>query len=593
MVLLLAACRRTVRGASAGPGRGSRWGRVGRWTWGSPIRRVQHGARKASRRRRRWPNSGHVHPTGTGERRRRRYARRVPRGDGRLTHDLDPQNPGPQDACGVFGVWAPGEEVAKLTYFGLYALQHRGQEAAGIAVSDGSSVVVYKDLGLVSQVFDESTLGSLRGYLAVGHPRYSTTGASTWENAQPTFRTTDAGTGLALCHNGNLVNTAELAVQAADAGVAGVFSATTDSDVITALIAAHPDLSVEEAAMRVLPQLRGAFSLTFMDEDTLYAARDPQGVRPLVLGRLERGWVVASETAALDIVGASVVREVEPGELIAIDENGLRSQHFAVAQPKGCVFEYVYLARPDTTISGRGVHAARVEIGRRLAKEHPADADLVIPVPESGTPAAVGYAEASGIPYGLGLVKNSYVGRTFIQPSQTIRQLGIRLKLNPLRDVIRGKRLVVVDDSIVRGNTQRALIRMLREAGAVEVHVRIASPPVTWPCFYGIDFATRAELIANGLDVEGVRSSINADSLGYVSEQGLIAATEQPVTRLCTACFTGQYPIALGESEVLGKHVLEGIERRVDGSRAVTGWTGQQAGSATVPGGADDALTRP
>jgi amidophosphoribosyltransferase len=251
------------------------------------------------------------------------------------------------------------------------------------------------------------------------------------------------------------------------------------------------------------------------------------------------------------------------------------------------VFEYVYLARPDTTIGGRGVHAARVEIGRRLAKEHPADADLVIPVPESGTPAAVGYAEASGIPYGLGLVKNSYVGRTFIQPSQTIRQLGIRLKLNPLRDVIRGKRLVVVDDSIVRGNTQRALIRMLREAGAVEVHVRISSPPVKWPCFYGIDFASRAELVANGLDIDGVRASINADSLGYVSEQGLIAATEQPANRLCTACFTGQYPIPLGESEVLGKHVLE------IAGRAVSGWTGQQAGSATVPGGAEDALARP
>jgi amidophosphoribosyltransferase len=357
-------------------------------------------------------------------------------------------------------------------------------------------------------------------------------------------------------------------------------------------------MSVEAAAMEVLPQLRGAFSLTFMDEDTLYAARDPQGVRPLVLGRLERGWVVASETAALDIVGASVVREVEPGELLAIDENGLRSQHFAAAEPKGCVFEYVYLARPDTTIGGRGVHAARVEIGRRLAKEHPADADLVIPVPESGTPAAVGYAEASGIPYGLGLVKNSYVGRTFIQPSQTIRQLGIRLKLNPLRDVIRGKRLVVVDDSIVRGNTQRALIRMLREAGAVEVHVRISSPPVKWPCFYGIDFASRAELVANGLDVDGVRASVNADSLGYVSEQGLIAATEQPATRLCTACFTGEYPIPLGEAGVTGKHVLEGIGRTPmpkmsEAERAVSGWTGQQAGSPTVPGGADDALRRP
>ncbi|MCW2697238.1 MAG: purF [Modestobacter sp.] len=522
----------------------------------------------------------------------------MPRGDGRLTHDLDPSAPGPQDACGVFGVWAPGEEVSKLTYFGLYALQHRGQEAAGIAVSDGASVVVYKDLGLVSQVFDEPTLGSLRGHLAVGHTRYSTTGSSTWENAQPTFRTTGAGTSLALCHNGNLVNTAELASAAADGGVAGAFTSTTDSDLITSLIGARPDLSVEAAAMEVLPMLRGAFSLTFMDENTLYAARDPQGVRPLVLGRLERGWVVASETAALDICGAVFVREVEPGELIAIDEDGLRSQHFAAAAPKGCVFEYVYLARPDTTIGGRTVHAARVEIGRRLAREHPADADLVIPVPESGTPAAVGYAEASGIPYGLGLVKNSYVGRTFIQPSQTIRQLGIRLKLNPLRDVIRGKRLVVVDDSIVRGNTQRALIRMLREAGALEVHVRISSPPVKWPCFYGIDFASRAELVANGLDVDGVRASINADSLGYVSEQSLIAATEQPANRLCTACFTGQYPIPLGEPEVLGKHVLEGIGRRTlsdpePAARSVSGWTGQQAGSPSLAGGADDALARP
>ena len=287
-------------------------------------------------------------------------------------------------------------------------------------------------------------------------------------------------------------------------------------------------------------------------------------MRPLVLGRLERGWVVASETAALDIVGATFVREVEPGELIAIDEDGLRSERFAPPTPKGCLFEYVYLARPDTTIAGRNVYAARVEVGRRLAREHPVEADLVIPVPESGTPAAIGYAEQSGIPYGLGLVKNAYVGRTFIQPSQTIRQLGIRLKLNPLRDVLRGKRLVVVDDSIVRGNTQRALVRMLREAGALEVHVRISSPPVKWPCFYGIDFATRAELIANGLDVEGIRRSIGADSLGYVSLDGLVAATEQPASRLCRACFDGSYPIALPAPELIGKHVLEGIERSVD-----------------------------
>jgi len=298
-----------------------------------------------------------------------------------------------------------------------------------------------------------------------------------------------------------------------------------------------------------------------MDEHSLYAARDAHGVRPLVLGRLARGWVVASETAALDIVGASVVREVEPGELVAIDEHGLRSRRFAPATPKGCLFEYVYLARPDTAIAGRSVHATRVEVGRTLAREAPAEADLVIPVPESGTPAAVGFAEASGIPYGLGLVKNSYVGRTFIQPSQTIRELGIRLKLNPLRDVIRGRRLVVVDDSIVRGNTQRALVRMLREAGATELHVRISSPPVMWPCFYGIDFATRAELVANGLTVEEIRGSIGADSLAYVSLNGLVAASRQPADRLCRACFDGQYPIELPTGNVIGKHVLEGLAR--------------------------------
>ncbi|BCJ53101.1 amidophosphoribosyltransferase [Actinoplanes sp. NBRC 14428] len=486
----------------------------------------------------------------------------MPRGDGRLTDDLDPQDRGPQDACGVFGVWAPEEEVAKLTYFGLFALQHRGQEAAGIAVSDGSGVVVYKDLGLVSQVFDEPTLASLRGHLAIGHTRYSTTGGSNWENAQPTIRATTAGTTIALAHNGNLVNTAELAREVAERGLEADM-ATSDTALVTALLASRPDLSVEAAAMEVLPSLRGAFSFVFMDEGTLYAARDAQGVRPLVLGRMERGWAVASETAALDIVGASFVREVEPGEILAIDEHGLRSSRFATPEPKGCLFEYVYLARPDTTIAGRNIYAARVEVGRRLAKEHPVEADLVIGVPESGIPAAIGYAEESGIPYSAGFMKNAYVGRTFIQPSQTIRQLGIRLKLNPLREVVRGKRIVVIDDSIVRGNTQRAQIRMLREAGALEVHVRISSPPVKWPCFYGIDFATRAELIANGLEIDGIRRSIGADSLGYVSLDGLVQATEQPKTRLCMACFDGQYPIELPAGHLIGKHLLESVGKRV------------------------------
>ena len=491
------------------------------------------------------------------------------RGDGLLTQDLLASDRGPQDACGVFGVWAPGDEVSKFVYFGLYALQHRGQESAGMAVSDGTRTVVYKEMGLVAQVFNEATLESLTGHLAIGHTRYSTTGASVWANAQPTFRSTATGH-LSLAHNGNLTNTADLRERLADrmaeSGELPLGSqpmSTSDTEVLTALIASHPEMSIESAALQELPHVRGAFSLVFMDDNALYAARDPQGIRPLVLGRLERGWVIASETAALDIVGASLVREIEPGELIAIDEDGLRSHRFAEAEPKGCLFEYVYLARPDTTIAGRSVQTSRVQIGRMLAREFPADADLVIPVPESGRYAAIGYAQESGIPFAEGLVKNAYVGRTFIQPSQSIRQLGIRLKLNPLREVLAGQRVVVVDDSIVRGNTQRALVRMLREAGAREVHVRISSPPVKWPCFYGIDFATRAELIASGLEVDEICSSIGADSLGYVSLEGLVEATTIPRERLCRACFDGVYPVPLPEPEFLGKHVLETIERRV------------------------------
>jgi len=485
----------------------------------------------------------------------------VLRGDGLLNHDLLPDEKGPQDQCGVFGVWAPGEEVAKLAFFGLYSLQHRGQESAGIATSDGEKILVYKDMGLVSQVFSESALESMQGHIAIGHNRYSTTGASSWRNAQPTLGRTSSGT-VALAHNGNLTNTADLLDllkarypdQSSNEITGGN---TTDTAVLTALMAGDLDHTLEATALELLPRVKGAFCLAFMDETTLYAARDPQGVRPLVLGRLERGWVVASETAALDIVGASFVREVEPGELIAIDENGLRSTRFAETKRAGCVFEYVYLARPDTTINGRVVYDSRVEMGRQLAREYAVEADLVIPTPESGTPAAIGYSQESGIPFGHGLVKNAYVGRTFIQPSQTIRQRGIRLKLNPLKEVIRGKRIVVVDDSIVRGNTQRALVQMLREAGAAEIHIRISSPPITWPCFYGIDFATRAELVATGLAVEDVCKSIGADSLGYISKDGMIAATHQKESELCTACFTGVYPIELPTADRLGKNLLE------------------------------------
>ncbi|CAN5317268.1 amidophosphoribosyltransferase [soil metagenome] len=462
-------------------------------------------------------------------------------------------------------MWAPGEEVAKLAYFGLYSLQHRGQESAGIAVGNGRQILVYKDMGLVSQVFDETTLDSLQGHIAVGHCRYSTTGASVWQNAQPTFRPTADGS-IALGHNGNLINTHELSQMVdelpspsdeLDLHARDGETSTNDTGLVTALLAHHPDTSLEQRAAELLPLLKGAFSLVWMTENTLYAARDPQGIRPLVLGRLDRGWVVASEDAALATVGASVVREVEPGEMLVIDESGLRSRKFAEPDRKGCVFEYVYLARPDATIAGRSVHEARVEMGRQLAREFPVEADLVMPVPESGTPAAAGYAEESGIPFGQGFVKNSYVGRTFIQPSQTLRQLGIRLKLNALDHMIRGKRIVVVDDSIVRGNTQRAQVRMLREAGAAEVHVRISSAPVTWPCFYGIDFATRAELIANGLEVDEIRSSIGADSLGYISLDGMIDATKQSRSQLCTACFTGDYPVELPDQSMLGKHLLE------------------------------------
>ena len=495
------------------------------------------------------------------------------RADGRLTADLNPQDHGPQDACGVIGIYAPGEEVSKLTYFGMYALQHRGQESAGMAVSDGRHMMVFKDMGLVSQVFDEATLNSLQGHMAVGHTRYSTTGASIWDNAQPTFRSRQGGDGLALAHNGNLTNTGALealiAERAPDTEVPHKdrMDSSNDTSLVTALMTTY-DGTLEEVAAQVLPHLQGAFSLVFMDDHTLCAARDPQGIRPLVLGRLSSGWVVASETAAIDIVGGTFVREIEPGEMVAIDAAGLRTSRFAAARPKGCVFEYVYLARPDTVIAGRRIHNVRVKVGKILAQEHPADADLVIPVPESGTPAAIGYADESGIPYGMGLVKNSYVGRTFIQPSQTLRNLGIRLKLNPLRDVIEGRRIVVVDDSIVRGNTQRQLVRMLREAGAAEVHVRISSPPVQWPCFYGIDFATRAELIAPGLSIDEICRSIGADSLSYISLDGLTRATHVQPDELCRACFDGVYPVDVpkGSQAMLAAPISPPRKTRTDQS---------------------------
>ena len=458
---------------------------------------------------------------------------------------------GPREACGLFGVWAPGEDVARLAYFGLFALQHRGQESAGIAVADGEHVLVYKELGLVSQVFDESTLATLQGHVAVGHTRYSTTGSTTWENAQPVFKTA-GGRSLALGHNGNLVNTAELAAAVGRRG-----SATTDSDLVATLLADRVQgRSLEEASLDVLPRLAGAFCFVFCDERSLYAARDPHGLRPLSLGRIPGGFVVASETCALDIVGATHVRDVEPGELVRIDERGISSARFAEAPRRAlCVFEFVYLARADSRLLDRTVHEVRRELGRRLAREAPAEADLVIPVPDTAVSAAQGYAEVSGIPYGEGLMKNRYVGRTFIEPSQSLRERGVKLKLNPIPDAIRGRRLVVVDDSIVRGTATRQIVQALREAGAAEVHARITCPPIRWPCFYGIDMSTRSELVASDLSVEQVRGFIGADSLGYLSLEGMIGATGAPGDGLCRACFDGAYPVPVPADA--GKFLLE------------------------------------
>jgi amidophosphoribosyltransferase len=446
---------------------------------------------------------------------------------------------GPREECGVFGVYAPGEDVARLTYYGLYALQHRGQESAGIAVSDGARIVVTKDMGLVPQVFNESSLTALEGHVGVGHVRYSTTGTSSWANAQPQYRESESGGQLALCHNGNLCNTADIArLLETD------LTADNDSGLMASLLAADVDVSLEEAIVRTARELVGAFSLVIMDEASVHGVRDRHGVRPLLIGRLPSGgYVLASESAALDIVGAHEIREVEPGEVVSIDEQGLRSRRFADPELKHCLFEWVYLARPDHRMRGESVYGARREMGRVLAREAPVEADLVIPVPDSGTAAAAGYAEAAGLPYAEGLVKNRYVGRTFIQPSQTLRQLGIRLKLNPLRSVIDGQRLVVVDDSIVRGNTSRQIVRILRDAGAAEVHLRITSPPITHPCFYGIDMATRAELIGAGMSTEEIREFVGADSLHYLSLDGLISSVPHAGGELCRACFDGIYPI--------------------------------------------------
>jgi amidophosphoribosyltransferase len=465
----------------------------------------------------------------------------------------------PEEACGVFAVYAPGEDVARLTYYGLHALQHRGQESAGIAVGDNETVTVTKNLGLVSRVFKESDLDSLTGDVAIGHTRYSTTGSSTsWENAQPHLSAIGHQV-IALAHNGNLVNTLELRDALRIQGIR--FRSTTDSEVMTTLVGYFTQRHnhIREGIRETMRLIHGAYAAVMTTEDAVYAFRDPQGVRPLVLGKLdERGWIVASETCALDIVGAEFVRDIGPGEMVKISKDGVEAEQAVPAEKNSlCMFEFVYFARPDSEMCDCSLYEARRRMGAALAGESPVEADMVMGVPDSGVPAAVGFAQASGVPYGEGLAKNRYVGRTFISPSQTIRQQGIKLKLNPLKHAIKGKRLIVVDDSIVRGNTTKKLVALLREAGAAEVHMRITSPPVKWPCFYGIDTDTQEQLIASHMSVEGIREHIGADSLAYLSLPAMVEATGACAEEFCLACFNGEYPIEIPEAVKAGKLALE------------------------------------
>ena len=475
--------------------------------------------------------------------------------------------------CGVFGaVLPPGSitSAASVATLGLFALQHRGQESAGLAVSDGEQLMLYKDLGMIASVLDDRRLPSLRGDLAIAHCRYSTTGSTVWENAQPTLRL-GPRRAIAIGHNGNLVNTRELLTQLH--GGRARLPASTDTDLLTALLADEPAIDTVDALSRVLPRIRGAYSLVVLDEHRVIGVRDPHGFRPLVLGRIRgnetparglwaadasTGWVIASETTALDIVGAEFVRDVEPGEIVVLEQGrDPVSVRFADASPSLCVFELIYFARPDSYLEGRNLYEARRRMGMQLAAEHPAPADLVMPVPDTGAPAAAGYAEASGLPFREGLVRNRYTGRTFIQPSQTMRHRGVTMKLNPLREVVRGKRLTVVDDSIVRGTTTKQIVELLRRAGAAEVHVRISAPPIYHPCFYGIDTQVETELIAATHSLDEIRSFIGADSLGYLSIRGVLAALDLPYEQFCFACFDGNYPEPVPYDVERRKFILE------------------------------------
>ena len=467
--------------------------------------------------------------------------------------DLLDHRDGPRDECGVFGVYAPDRDVSRLSYFALYALQHRGQESAGIAVARDQSIMTLRDRGLVSQVFDEHKLRSLEGDMAIGHVRYSTTGSSSWENAQPVWRSDSRE--LALAHNGNLINAVELHSELVDAGVG--FRSTSDSEIIAALLSTHPAERIEDAVMDVVPRLQGAFSTVVMARDKVVAFRDPAGLRPLALGMLDGRYCVASESCAFDIIGAKLLRRVEPGEMVVLGPKGLYTKQAVRSDREAmCVFEYIYFARPDSRMGGDVLQASRGRMGELLWREAPVEADLVIPVPDSGNAAARGVARASGLPQDDGFVKNRYVARTFIQPGQELRKHGLRLKFNPIPEVVAGKRLVVVDDSIVRGNTTRQIVQMLRDAGAAEVHMRISAPPIKHPCHYGIDMSTREEMIAHGRSPEQVAAELDCDSLHYLSLAGVYRALRQPRDRHCDACFSGDYPLA-GTEDANGKFALE------------------------------------
>ncbi len=467
---------------------------------------------------------------------------------------------GPRDECGVFGIFAPGHDVANLTYFALYALQHRGQESAGIATAPrGREIMAIRDQGLVAQVFDEHKLRSLVGDMAIGHVRYSTTGSSAWENTQPIVR--DDRRTLALAHNGNLINAVDLHSELREQDIP--FRSTSDSEIIAALLATHPAERIEDAVADVLPRLKGAFSTVVLTEDSVVAFRDPNGVRPLVLGMIEdeengtAAYCVASESCAFDLIGAKYLREVLPGEVITLTDGGVRTRMVDDSQRRAfCVFEYIYFARPDSKMAGTVLQVARGRMGEILWREAPVEADLVIPVPDSGNPAARGLARAAGLPQDDGFIKNRYVARTFIQPGQELRKLGVRLKFNPLPEVVAGQRLIVVDDSIVRGHTTRQNMQMLRDAGAAEIHLRISAPPIKHPCHYGIDMSSREEMIAHGRTVDEIAEEIGVDSLHYLSLEGVYEAVGVSREAHCDACFSGSYPLA-GTEDARGKHSLE------------------------------------